>query len=67
MLTMRIVTAQGETVQLKVKQAEFVLECPHCKLMGRTITEFRTINPDQIYCTTSHRVAYWRKTHVTAS
>ena len=43
MLTVRLVTQQGETVQLDVKQCEFVRKCPHCDL------PFRTIDPDQIY------------------
>lgn len=49
MLTIRIVTIQGETVQLDVRQAEFVRTCPYCRI------PFRTINPDQIYCKVSHK------------
>ena len=49
MLTIRIVTIQGETVQLDVMQAEFVVTCPYCKL------PFRTIDPDRRYCRPSHK------------
>ncbi len=49
MLTIRIVTKQGETVQLDVEQVEFVRTCPHCDL------PFRTIDPDQRYPNRSHQ------------
>ena len=50
MLTIRIVTIQGETVQLEVQQVEFVRICPYCEL------PFRTIDPDQKNCKPSHGV-----------
>lgn len=49
MLTIRIVTVQGETVQLDVRQAEFVRVCPCCR------SPFRTIDPDQIYVNANHK------------
>ena len=61
MLTVRIVTLQGETVQLQVMQAEFVVTCPYCS------TPFRTIEVDQKFSSTSHRVMHWRKHHATAA
>lgn len=55
MLTIRIVTEQGETVQIQVQQVEFVVVCPWDGV------PFRTIDPDQKYCSDSHRYMYWRK------
>ncbi len=67
MLKLAITLANGERVQINVIQAEFVRECPHCKIMGRPDVEFRTIDVDQKFCKTSHRVAYWQKTHITSA
>jgi len=50
MLTIRIVTIQGETVQLEVMQAEYVVVCPYCEI------PFRTTDPDKKYCKVSHSV-----------
>ena len=49
MITIRIVTIAGETVQVDVQQVEFVCVCPWCKM------PFRTIEVDQIYCSRSHK------------
>jgi len=56
MLTMSLTLASGEHVRIQVKQAEFVVECPYCKLLGIPDPSFLTIDPDQLYCKTSHRV-----------
>ncbi len=50
MLTIRIVTITGETVQLDVVQVEFIRICPYCEM------PFRTISPDQKNCKPSHGV-----------
>lgn len=55
MLTIRIVTIQGETVQLDVQQAEFFRNCRcPCAL------PFRTIDPDQEYIDRNHKQAAYR-------
>lgn len=50
MLTLQIVTEKGKSRRITVQQAEFVNTCPYCR------EEFITINPDQVFCRTSHRV-----------
>ncbi len=50
MLTLRILTEDGTLKRITVVQAEFIKTCPYCR------DEFPTVNPDQIYCKTSHRV-----------
>jgi hypothetical protein len=62
MLTLAVTLLSGEQVRLDVIQAEFVRECPYCKLRGLDM-EFRTIDPDQIYCKPSHsvRMSEWRR------
>lgn len=64
MLTLSVTLQNGEHVRMTVKQAEFVRECPYCKLIGEEFVEFLTIDPDQIYCKPSHRVNYCRKTRL---
>lgn len=59
MLTLAMILANGEHVQVTVQQAEFVVTCPYCK------QPFKTINPDRIYCKQSHKVrAYERRVRV---
>jgi len=55
MLTLRIITIQGETVQLEVQQAEFVRVC-QCPCHQ----SFRTIDPDQEYIDRNHKQAAYR-------
>jgi hypothetical protein len=52
MLRIRIVTLTGIAEELTVDQVEFVQVCHY----NRCRREFTTINPDKIYCSTSHQV-----------
>ena len=65
MLKLALTLETGEHVQIRVIQAEFVVACPYCKIAGRPVPEFRTIDPDKKFCSTSHRYMYWRKVSAT--
>lgn len=50
MLLIEITDESGTVRREEVQQVQFVLRCPHCSV------EFKTIDPDQIYCKPSHGV-----------
>jgi hypothetical protein len=52
MLTIQYTTSLGVFARIEVQQVEFVMNC-HYAACG---AEFTTIDPDQLYCKTSHSV-----------
>lgn len=52
-MTIALVLANGESVEIEVQQVEFVRFCRYhrCK-----IRRFQTINVDQVYCSEVHKV-----------
>jgi len=55
MLTVQI-TLSGSVHRITADQVEFVQTCHYVKCRK----EFTTIDPDQMFCKTAHRVNEWR-------